>query len=75
MTSEELRKILDAWNIDARQAAKILCLHTSKLSEYLDDVSRTPCAVKYSVEALELLDDETRRQLFERRLRRTAHGA
>ncbi len=73
MTGEELKQALNAWQLNAAQGAKLLCLHTSKMSEYLEDVTRIPCAVAFSIEALQLLDDEVRQQLIEKRLKRHAH--
>jgi hypothetical protein len=75
MTAEELKQAFDDWGISAAQGAKILCLHSNKLSEYLGDVARIPCAIAFSVEALNLLDEATRRDLFEKRLARKTHGA
>ena len=74
MTADELKQVFDSWGINAAQGAKILCLHSNKLSEYLGGVARIPCAVAFSVEALDLLDDRTRQALFEKRLARKAHG-
>lgn len=73
MKGEELKQILKGWQINAAQGAKILCLHSNRMSEYLEDITSIPCAVRFSVEALQLLDDETRRVLFEKRLQRRAH--
>lgn len=73
MKGEELKSILKTWQINAAQGAKVLCLHSNKMSEYLEDISRIPCAVRFSIEALQLLDDETRTALFEKRLQRKAH--
>ena len=75
MTPDELKQAFAAWGISAAQGAKILCLHSNKLSEYLAGVERIPCALAFSVEALGLLDDEVRQALFTRRLARKAHGA
>jgi hypothetical protein len=57
----------------AAQGAKVLCVHSNRLSEYLEDVSRIPCAVVFHVEALGLLPDAGRQRLFERRIHRKAH--
>jgi hypothetical protein len=59
----------------AAQGAKILCLHSNKLSEYLGGVYRIPCALVFHIEALNLLDDATREQVFKKRLERKTHGA
>jgi hypothetical protein len=74
MTPDELKQAFKAWDITAAQGAKILCLHNNKLSEYLGGVERIPCAVAFSVEALDLLDHEVRQALFTKRLARKAHG-
>ena len=73
MTGEELKQVLRKWGLNAAQGAKVLCIHSNKLSEYLEDVSRIPCGVRFHVEALELLPEEQRRVLFEQRLQRKAH--
>jgi hypothetical protein len=75
MTPDELKQAFDAWGITAAQGAKILCLHSNRLSEYLAGVERIPCALAFSVEALGLLDDKVRQTLFTQRLARRAHGA
>lgn len=74
MTAEELKQVMLRWELNAAQLAKVLCLHSNKVSEYLGEVSRIPCALAYSVEALELLPAEERRRLFEKRLQRSTHG-
>jgi hypothetical protein len=61
------------WDLNAAQLAKVLCLHSNKLSEYLGGVSRIPCAVRFSIEALQLLSPGQRSALFEKRLQRQAH--
>ncbi|OOG24541.1 hypothetical protein B1C78_08535 [Thioalkalivibrio denitrificans] len=73
MTGEELKQVLRRWGLNAAQGAKVLCVHSNKLSEYLEDVSRIPCAVRFHVEALEQLPEDKRRVLIEQRVRRKAH--
>jgi len=73
MTPEELKTVMQNWDLDAAQLAKVLCLHSNKLSEYLEGVSRIPCAVRFSIEALQLLTPGQRSALFEKRLQRRAH--
>jgi hypothetical protein len=75
MTGDELKQVFRAWGLNAAQGAKVLCLHSNKLSEYLEGVSRVPCAVRFHVEALELLSETQRRLLIERRVQRRAHEA
>lgn len=75
MISEELKQAFDNWEINAAQGAKILCLHSNKLSEYLGGIERIPCAIEFSVEALGLLDHDVRIALFQKRLARKTHGA
>ncbi|GAB4350827.1 MAG: hypothetical protein Kow006_14060 [Gammaproteobacteria bacterium] len=74
MTGVELKARFDAWGVSAAEGAKVLCLHTGKLSEYLSDVTPIPCAVAFHVEAISLLDPEVRAALIERRRRRRAHS-
>ena len=74
MTAAELEKVMKEWQLNAAQLAKVLCLHSNRLSEYLGEVARIPCAVSYSVEALQMLPEEKRRALFEKRLARPTHG-
>ena len=73
MTGDELKRVFRDWGLNAAQGAKVLCLHSNKLSEYLDDVSSVPCAVEFHVEALNLLPAEQRRQLLARRIDRKPH--
>lgn len=74
MTANELKQQFDDWEISAAEGAKILCLHSNKLSEYLGDICRIPCAIAFSVEALALMDEQSRTRLFAKRLERKAHG-
>ena len=74
MTAEELNAVIRQWDMNAAQCAKILCLHTNKLSEYLGGVERIPCAIEFSIDALNRLSKEDRMQLFEQRLQRKTHG-
>ncbi len=74
MTAEELKEVMSRWGLNAAQLAKVLCLHSNKVSEYLGDVSRIPCAIAFSIEALRLLPDAEREALFEKRLQRPTHG-
>lgn len=72
MTGDELKQVFRNWGVTAAQGARVLCLHTNRLSEHLEDVSRIPCAVVSRVEALGLLPDAERQRLFERRIHRKA---
>ena len=74
MTAEELNELRRAWDLDARQLAKVLCLHSTKVSEYLGGVEKIPCALAYHLEALGMLSEEQRQTLFEKRLARPTHG-
>lgn len=74
MTEAELNQIRKIWQLNAAQLARILCIHTSKMSEYLSGVTRIPCSVVMHVEALQLLDEDKRAVLFEQRLQRRAHS-
>ncbi len=74
MTADELDELRRAWGLDARQLAKVLCLHSTKVSEYLGGVEKIPCALGYHLEALALLSEDQRRALFEKRLERPTHG-
>jgi len=74
MTEIELNQIRKYWQLNAAQLAKVLCVHTNKMSEYLAGVTRIPCALAMHVEALQLLSDDTRVSLFEQRLKRKAHS-
>jgi len=73
MTGDELKNTFDAWQISAAQGAKVLCLHTSRVSEYLGDVSTIPCSVSFHVEALDLLERTQRAKLIAKRLQRKHH--
>ena len=74
MTAEELDAVMKNWGMNAAQCAKVLCLHTNKLSEYLGGVERIPCAIEFSIDALNRLAIEDRKRLFEQRLQRKTHG-
>ncbi|WP_018955146.1 hypothetical protein [Thioalkalivibrio sulfidiphilus] len=73
MTGEELKQVFRDWGLNAAQGAKVLCLHSNKLSEYLEDVSRIPCAVAFHVEALNLLPEVVRQRLLAQRVQRRTH--
>jgi hypothetical protein len=73
MTPEQFKQVLQSWQLNGAQAAKILCVHSNKLSEYLDGVSRIPCAVALHIEALQHVPDQQRLAMFEQRLNRKAH--
>ena len=49
MKAEELKAQMQAWNLNAAELAKVLCLHTTKVSEYLGDVQRIPCVIEFSI--------------------------
>ena len=73
MTPDEFKKILKDWDINAAIAAKVLCIHSNKMSEYLDGITRIPCSVALHLDALQHLDEDTRNTLIEQRLQRKAH--
>lgn len=75
MTEDELEQVRQRWQLDAAQFARVLCLHTNKMSEYLAGISRIPCSVSMHIEALELLPASTRSELFAKRLQRKPHSA
>lgn len=74
MSYQDLENVMTEWGLNAAQLAKVLCLHSGKVSEYLADVRRIPCSVYYSIQALQLLDPEQRTVLFAQRLQRKPHG-
>ena len=74
MTETELNQIRKDWQLNAAQLARILCVHTNKMSEYLSGVTPIPCSLAMHVEALQRLADDTRATLFEQRLHRKAHS-
>jgi plasmid maintenance system antidote protein VapI len=73
MTGEDLKDVMQDWDLNAAQLAKVLCLHSNKLSEYLADAARIPCAVAFSIEAVQLLTPGQRSALIQKRLQRKAH--
>ena len=73
MTADELNAVMHGWEINAAQFAKVLCLHTNKLSEYLGGIERIPCAIEFSIDALKRLPDDERKALIEQRLNRKMH--
>ena len=74
MTAQELNEIMHSWQLNAAELAKILCLHTNKMSEYLGDVERIPCAIAFSIDALQRLSEQERKKVFIERLQRKTHG-
>lgn len=74
MTSDELKVVMRQWDMNAAQLAKVLCLHTNKISEYLGGVERIPCAIAFSIDALERIPREQRAALFRQRLKRKIHA-
>ncbi len=73
MTAEELEGVMHRWGLNAAELAKVLCVHSNRMSEYLGGVTRIPCSLAFSVEALELLDPDRRQALLERRKARRPH--
>ena len=73
MTADELKAVMHEWRLNAAQFARILCLHTNKMSEYLDGVERIPCATAFSIDTLRRLPDDVRNALFKERLNRKPH--
>lgn len=74
MTADELNAIMHEWEINAAQFARILCLHSNKLSEYLGGVERIPCSIEFSIDALKRLSDHERKALFTERVNRKTHA-
>lgn len=74
MTDTELNQLCQEWQLNAAQLARILCIHSNKISEYLAGLTRIPCAVAMHIEALQLLPAAERQRLFEQRLSRKAHS-
>ena len=74
MNADELKAQMHAWNLNAAELAKVLCLHTTKVSEYLGDVERIPCAIEFSIDALRHLPDQERAALIQRRIHRKKHA-
>ena len=74
MDADELKRVLDGWGINAAEAAKILCVHSNRMSEYLGDVSRIPCSLAFTIELLSMLDPAQRDELFEQRRNRLPHS-
>ncbi len=74
MTEIELNQIRKGWQLNAAQLARVLCVHTNKVSEYLAGVTRIPCSLAMHIEALQLLSENTRLALFEQRLNRKVHS-
>ena len=74
MRSNELKAVMQECNMNAAQLAKVLCLHTSKMSEYLGGVERIPCAIAFSIDALQRIPQDERTELFQQRLNRKTHS-
>ena len=74
MTADDFKQIIHDWGINAAIAAKVLCIHSNKMSEYLEGITAIPCSVALHVDALMHLDEETRNELIEQRLQRKAHS-
>lgn len=74
MTAAELKQVMEQWRLNAAQLAKVLCLHSARVSEYLAGVEPIPCSIVYSLEALQALPEAQRKTLFEKRLARPTHG-
>jgi hypothetical protein len=74
MTADELNDVMREWQLNAAQLAKVLCVHTNKMSEYLGGVERVPCAIAFSIDALQRIPLEKRTTLFHQRLERKTHA-
>jgi hypothetical protein len=73
MKADELKAQMQAWELNAAELAKVLCLHTTKISEYLADVERIPCAIEFSIDALSRLPEDERNALIQERIHRKKH--
>lgn len=73
MTDKELHEVMKDWQLNAAQLAKILCVHSNKMSEYLAGVTRIPCALALHIDALQHVPEQQRSKLFVQRLERKAH--
>ena len=73
MNSEGLKQVMLQWGLNAAQLAKVLCIHTSSLSEYLDDLKKVPCSIRFHIETMNALSKEQQQELISRRLERKAH--
>ena len=74
MTQLDLENVMREWGLNAAQLAKVLCLHSAKISEYLAGVRPIPCSVFYSIQALQMLEPAQRAGLIAQRLQRKPHG-
>lgn len=75
MTAEQLIQVLRDWQLNAAQAAKVLCVHTNKMSEYLSGVTPIPCCMAFHIDALQQILEDQRNKLFQQRINRKSHQA
>jgi len=72
MTHTELKRIIEDLNLSPSDAAKVLCIQKSKMSEYLKGEKaggrKMPCYLIYSIEALQALSITKRKIIFKKRL-------
>ncbi len=73
MTAQQLDDVIRQWGLNAAQAARVLCLHSNKMSEYLGEISRIPCAVAFHIDALNRLPKQEQQQVFVQRIERESH--
>ena len=72
MTHTKLKNILKLWGYTPADAAKLLCIQKSKISEYLKGENnggrKIPCYISNSINAHNLLSKQKRNALLKERL-------
>ena len=73
MTNRDLRKIIDQWGISSMEAARVLGIQKSKMSEYLKGEQsggrKIPRYIEFSVIAHNALPKRLRATLIKKRLK------
>lgn len=68
MSKEELQAWIDKWDLQPVEAAKILLINKSKMSEYLSGVRKVPVYIAAHAETFDLLAHSKAKKLIEKRL-------
>ena len=68
MTKEELQSWLDKWGLLPSDAAKVLRVNKSKMSEYLSGTRKLPVYIAAHIETFDYLADSKAKKIIEKRL-------
>jgi plasmid maintenance system antidote protein VapI len=69
MNKEELQNWLDKWSLQPTDAAKVLRVNKSKMSEFLSGTRKVPVYIAAHIETFDYLADSKAKKSIEKRLK------